>query len=216
MKKHLGLFFGLFLVSTALAQESKEMKALNPEHAIEMALSEPLAFVGTFIPYDSVSKMPACLYRNSKVTLMYRYCTKTEAPAVSITIHPADLDYGHLEIYAEGSDKPISEQDRSDYLYYQWKVFTFPNGPNYDPQLSANKYKNYDQEKGQSYVYACFVNRYYDAAQPGVVCHRNYGYLTQSWSEMALSFWNKPSQNWYSLQRTVRADIKKRFENLAH
>lgn len=205
MKKHFCLVIGFFLVSIITrAQDLEKIKSLDPEVAIEMVLSEPLIYVGSFIPYDSSSKIPACLYRNSQVTVMYRYCTKQEAPAVSITIHPVDVSYGHIEIYAEADGRPMSEVSRKDYLSYQWKVFTFPNGPNYDVNLSAAKYKIYNQEMGQSYVYACFVNQYYDDTEPGVVCRKDYDYLKPEWSVKALDFWNQPSDRWYKLQLLMR------------
>ncbi len=185
---------------------------MTPSEALKLANSEPLKYIGKYIPSDSVSgKIPSCVFRNSKITLIYHYCTKSEAPALSLTIHNRDNSKGHVKFYAEGDGRPVSQIHRNEYEQYFWKVYANPNSPGYSHDFSAEKYSSYYTSMLAARMFGCYVTEY--VGQPGVAvsCTANYKDQQKKWEPQSLVFWKQPPKSWYKLQLQLRAQIKNIF-----
>lgn len=182
---------------------------MTPEEAINLAMtSEPLQFHGKFIPPDSESAMASCIFRNSKVTILYDYCTKKEQPAYGITIHSADPSRGHVIFYAEGSGAPVSKLKRKDYLYFLYFFSANKNASGYNPNLTVSEYAEYYDRRQVENSFGCLVSQRYGTTAPRTNCETQFASQAGAWSGPAITYWNNPSPNWYKLQNRLRTLIE--------
>lgn len=178
---------------------------LDPNEAMELVMSSPLKYIGSFIPANSESGIPSCLFRNAKVTVKYTYCRKSEAPAVSITVYSNIVERGHIRFYAEGDGRPVSELNRDEYVSYMWKFLARPDSEGYRPDLTAAEYGNYFNKKEISdYRLGCHVWEQVGQKDLTAGCVAPFEFQVQSWLPGALEFWYEPPQSWYDVQKLFR------------
>jgi hypothetical protein len=184
---------------------------LKPEDGITLALRDPLKFVGFFVASDSIDKnIKSCVFRNKFVTIMSDYCTLEDVPAVGMTIHPKDLSLGFVNIYAEGPGK-ITELDRKKYFNVLWMTSSNKNASGYKANFSALEYSRYFDRKLKELSYGCVVGAYEGATTPRVNCESQLTDKLLAWEPAARKFWEKPSSNWYTLQKRLRKLIIQQY-----
>lgn len=213
----MSVFFLAFMFISSVSEaknnqnnlDSGYATVLDPQEAMELILSEPLSFVGMFYPANSESgKIPSCLFRNSKVTVMYTYCRKRETPALGMIVYSATPERGHITLYAEGSGAPVSQLHRSQYEQFMWKFFSRRNAEGYSPDMSAKAYADYyDNKEIYNYQLGCHVWEQYGSSQLRAGCTEAYQQQQKPWLADAVSFWKSPNANWYRVQRNLRQII---------
>ena len=209
LKVFLALMLGIGFFGFSAAADQGSF--LQPQEAINLVLSEPLQYVGSFFPRDSESgKIPSCLYRNSKVTVLYDYCTKSESLALGLTIHSNDLSRGNIRMYAEGSGRPVSQLERPEYLRYFWKIIVRPNSKGYRADLSAKEYSDYYEVQSQDQTLGCFIAEVMNHQGTYLNCFNEFEKQLASWGPSANVFWQKPSGEWYQMQKVFRRLVEHR------
>lgn len=182
---------------------------MEPREAMEMVLSSPLKYIGSFVPKNSESGIPSCLYRNAKVTVMYAYCRKKEAPAVGMIIYSNTPERGHIRIYAEGDGRPVSQLNRDEYARYMWKFMARANSSGYRTDFSAAEYGDYyDKKESYNYSLGCHVWEQVGEKNLRAGCAAPFDLQVESWLPGALDFWYEPSQSWYEVQKLLRKSIE--------
>lgn len=198
--------FSILFSNISLADDNSSGVAqlLEPAEALELIQSEPLKYVGMFYPSNSESGIPSCLFRNAKVTVMYTYCRKSEAPALGLTVYSNTPERGNIRFYAEGDGRPVSQLDRQEYEKYMWRFLARSNADGYRPNMTAKEYKEYYEKEIYDYRLGCFIWE-----QPGETdlragCKSPFEAQVQSWLPGALDFWHEPPQAWYDVQKMLR------------
>jgi hypothetical protein len=183
----------------------REEALLEPVEALELVQSEPLKYVGSFYPSNSESgKIPSCLFRNSKVTVMYTYCRKSEAPALSFTVYSNVTERGNIRFYAEGNGRPVSQLDRQEYVQYMWKFLARTNTPGYRSDFSAKEYSEYYDREIKDYHLGCYIWEQYGHPDLKAKCVAPFDAQSDSWLPGAVQFWHEPPAAWYLVQKDLR------------
>lgn len=201
---------GVFaLVGTAHADNSSGTAAvMDPVEAMELVLSEPLTYVGQFYPTNSLSgKIPSCLYRNAKVTVMYTYCRRAEAPAFGMTVYSNTVERGQISFYAEGDGTPVSQLSRDEYSMYMWRMISRFNAPGYRAGMTAKEYAAYHEKELTYYNSGCHIWQSY-GKPVDAKCLSVHEAQAPAWLSVSMDFWNQPNQAWYDVQKYLRSLIK--------
>lgn len=202
-----GLMAFLFLNSAHADNSSGAAAVMDPVEAMELVMAEPLTYVGQFIPTSSISGIPSCLFKNAKVTVMYTYCRKSEAPAYGVTIYSNTVERGHISFYAEGDGRPVSELHRSEYSKNMWRLLSRYNASGYRAGMTAKEYAAYHKTELQYYNSGCHVwqapNQPVDAK-----CLSAHQAQAPEWLKVSTNFWNDPNQAWYDVQTYLRSLIE--------
>ena len=83
--KNLILSAWTFILTATFSQAASAL--YTPKQALADALSEPLVFVGKFIPNSSESGLyPDCVFKNSKVMVISSYCVQKAVPAARVMV----------------------------------------------------------------------------------------------------------------------------------
>lgn len=187
--------------------ESGTASLMDPVEAMELVMSEPLKYVGQFIPSSSDAGIPTCLFKNAKVTVVYTYCRKSEAPAYGLIVYSNTVERGHISFYAEGDGRPVSELDRSEYMMYMWRILSRVNAPGYRAGMTAKEYSNHHDIERTYYNSGCHVWQSY-SKPVDASCLSEHQAQANSWINVSYSFWNNPSRSWYEVQTYLRSLIK--------
>ncbi len=180
---------------------------MDPVEAMELVMAEPLTYVGQFIPTSSISGIPSCLFRNAKVTVLYTYCRKSEAPAYGLIVYSNTVERGHISFYAEGDGRPVSELHRSEYLKHMWRLLSRFNASGYRAGMTAKEFASYHETERTYYDSGCHVWQSY--SQPvEAKCLSAHQAQEPEWVKVSLNFWNDPNQAWYDVQTYMRSLIK--------
>lgn len=195
--------------SISSAENLLQTRLLTPTEAIELVMSEPLVYVGKYIPYDSSSqKIFACVFRNSKATLIYRYCTKKESQALGIIIHPKQNSRGYFRVYAEGNGEPVSSLRRNDYVKYFWNFSSSANLEGYSHDFSAEQYSKYYRSMMSAAKFGCFMSELNGYEHVVVRCAESFESQKESWQTRSSPFWDQPPADWYKLQNQLRSLVE--------
>ena len=202
------VFSAVTFVSFAGQAQSGVATLLDPVEALELIQVEDLKYVGSFIPQDSESGIPSCLFRNSKVTVLYTYCRKNEAPALGFTVYSNVVERGNIRFYAEGDGEPVSQIKRADYADYMWRFFARTNTPGYNPNFTVKEYAAYYEKQGVDYHLGCHVWTQYGQGLIST-CVAPHEAEIATWVPTGLSFWHNPPQAWYDVQKMFRKLVSK-------
>lgn len=180
---------------------------MTHEEAIRLSLAEPLVFVGQFIPDGIISRKPACLLRNKFVTIAYTYCSPDEIQALSIRIFAADTSRGSVRMYAEIPSGQVSAVERSEYYDVLWSTSASPQIKGYSHNFDSFQYEDFEPEIRKTD--SCLIFLPDNTNKPTARCTKGIdASVVKKWGPNALSFWNKPSANWYKLQKNMRQVIE--------
>ena len=206
--KSLLLFSGLFLSLQVFSLQAFAL--FNPEQAIHEAVSEPLEFIGSYIPNYSISgKYPNCVFRNSKVYILSSYCVKGDVGAASLRIHSVKPELGYMEIYAEGTvSKDVSEMTRQDYFDGLWYIASNPGDDNFDFAMPVSKYQNYDELQVTKPFLGCDVGNSSQGYPHGAICSKGFEVEGATWADAAVQYRNQPNNEWYALLKTIKEKVK--------
>lgn len=204
------ILFATLICDIAQAQESLAApELLTSNEAIEDALSEPLRYIGSYISSSSISRIPSCIFRNSKVTVRYTYCRQKEAPALGLVIYSRNSKRGHVNFYAEGSGQPVSKINRRDYLDAHFRVLARENLPGYKTNFSAKNFGDYSEKESTYYKIGCQVWQWSSDHTLRADCIEPYKAQEKAWLNTSLLFWAEPHAAWYELQNVLRAEVAK-------
>lgn len=195
------------LALTLLTTFAAHAQMATPAEAIELAMKRPLMYVGTYIdPGSESGTMKTCVFRNKDVTILYEYCRKVEAPAVSIRIF-VNSTKSSVNMYAEG-ELNASEIRRDRYFDGLWRVRAAFNTSSYRPFMNLKAMRAYDEETAQQLGCSVFY-----MGGLGLIerCFGDSGLNEDeslAWIEKASAFWHEPSENWYEFQKMMRAKVE--------
>lgn len=194
---------GLALLSTVSAQA----QMATPAEALDLALAKPLEYVGTYLdPGSESGTMKTCVFRNTDVTVIYEYCRKVEAPAVSVRIYDHATN-SSVNIYAEGS-LDASRIRRDFYFDPLWRVRAAFNAPSFKAELTLDELRAYDAETAQQLGCSVFFMEGMDLIER---CFGESGMdeeAAAAWIEKASAFWHRPSESWYQFQKLMRTTVE--------
>lgn len=200
----------ILLALIAMACSSTSSALLTPQQALTDALSEPLAFVGWYMPtYSESQKRPNCVFKNSKVFVMTHYCVRGNIPAGSIRIHSANLTDGYVQIYAELPDtgKDISEGSRAEYYSFLWNVSARLPQRAFDFNMSARQYQSFDQAEVRSFSHYC-VTANSSNTQPYFTTCVDILDQRDVWGPQAYAFWQAPGPELNQLFATLKQQVR--------
>ena len=180
---------------------------LGPAQAVQLAMAEPLKMVGKGKLPGGGDSLPGCVFKNSKVFVVYDNCTAKEQQATSVTIY--SISGGKVQMYIENSAaqaQPISILRRNSYDR-NWYINYVPT-----PALSANssfaQVTNYlrENEDASSTLGACTTGGMMKAA-PGSSCSGSASKYQSEWMSGADGFWSNPPEEWYSFLKKMRQNV---------
>ncbi len=197
------LALGLALL-TSLAAHAQ---LATPVEAIDLAMAKPLKYVGLYkSPGSESGTMKSCVFRNDDVTVVYEYCRKVEAPAVSLRIF-VHASNSSVNIYAEGALDP-SQIRRDFYFDPLWRVRSAFNLPSFKLAMTPAELRAYEIEtknqigcsvffmENMGLYERCFADSGMDEA------------ATAAWIEKTSAFWHEPSESWYEFQKLLRTKVE--------
>ena len=194
------------LVALVLAAEPTPTSTplYPPADAIADALSGPLITVPGDTGFGPNEKLPDCFYRNDRVFVINRYCSKREIHTTGVQIlHP---ERGIVEFYAEAR-APISSITRAD--YEQWRIEVRDPLPGLrvdQPLAEVHKWKSRRMREAQQVCWTGF-------GSPGGVptgCHYKTPELEQAWMDSHDALLKAAPPGWYELVRELRGLIGKK------
>lgn len=201
-------FFALAI--TLLSTLSAHAQMATPAESIDLAMAKPLEYVGMYLdPGSESGTMKTCVFHNEDVTVLYEYCRKVEAPAVSIRIYVNESG-SSVNMYAEGA-LDASQIRRDFYFDGLWRVRAAFNTASYKPDMTLAELRAYDEETAQQLGCSVFFMEGMDLIQR---CFAGSGMdeeATAVWVEKASAFWHKPSESWYAFQKLMRTKVKAVF-----
>jgi hypothetical protein len=197
------LVLGLALLSSLAAHA----ELATPVEAIELAMAKPLKYVGLYkSPGSETGTMKSCLFRNADVTVVYEYCRKVEAPAVSIRIFVKESK-SSVNIYAEGGLDPSTIR-RDAYFDPLWRVRAAFNLPSFKHEMTPAKMRNYEIETKNQIGCSVFFMQNMGLFER---CFENSGMdeaSTAAWIEKTSAFWHEPTESWYEFQKLMRSKVE--------
>ncbi len=197
----LTLAFALLSSLAAYAQMA------TPVEAIDLALAKPLKYVGNYLsPGSESGTMKTCVFSNEDVTVLYEYCRKVEAPAISVRIY-VNASNSSVNMYAEGALDP-SQIRRDFYIDGLWRVRAAFNTESYKPDMTVAEMRAYDEATSQQLGCSVFFMEGLDLIER---CFGDSGMdeeATAAWVEKARAFWDKPSESWYDFQKIMRLKVE--------
>jgi hypothetical protein len=198
----------LFFVSQAAHSNEQNPipeKMASIHQSLAVALSEPLALVGTYIPsYSQSQSIPVCLYRNSKVLVKSTYCVSRNVPAAEVTIHWLDGSRSQFSFYAEGPEEnDISQQSREKYFPDFWNLSSKDDKVDLN-NINIKDYEKYDEASVSSANYGCVTSGALKSSPSYSVCDSTDAARLKSWVKQAYPFWKSPETNWYHLLKRLK------------
>lgn len=177
----------------------------NPTDTLNLAMQKPLTFVGKYVsPTSQSGRISACIFRNADVTVVYEYCTKPEAPAVSVIIFDHASGGNTVQIYAEGT--MAASRIRRDFYYdVFWRVAARKAPAGFTPTLTPQQMRGLEHDtefadgctvfymEGMGELKRCADS--IDSSEGSDAAH---------WLEAGAQFWDEPGDAWYAFQRHMR------------
>ncbi|MES2964507.1 MAG: hypothetical protein V4760_11495 [Bdellovibrionota bacterium] len=207
MKRNLSaiaLIFSLTLLS------SVSFALYTPQEALTDALSEPLTFVGYYMPkYSESQKYPNCLFKNSKVLLMSSYCVRQNVPAGSVKFHATDPSKGYVRIYTEiqNPNKDISTAKRADYLEFILSTSVRITEQAFDPSMSVKAYEKWEDIENKNYTKYCVTGQSFKDQPYSTACADITNEL-HVWGPHGFKFWQKSDPKWPKLLKALKSQIR--------
>jgi hypothetical protein len=204
MKRILSAALSILISSTAFAG------LYTPGEALTETLSEPLSFVGYYMPkYSESQKYPNCLFKNSKVLVMTSYCVRGKVPAGSVRIHSVDPTRGYVRIYSEMNDmsRDISTASRSDYVDLLFSTSARITQQSFDPEMDAKTYEKWEERENKKYSHYCVTSGQFPNEPYRTICTDLTNEL-HVWGPKGLEFWENSDPNWPKLLKKIKAQVK--------
>jgi hypothetical protein len=175
----------------------------TPTSALNDLNSEELKFVGKALMPGN-GKNLSCVYKNSKVYVIYDNCSKKESVTdIRIINHEGEI----LNFYVENYDLPTktSKMKRADYNG-EWGIRynKYPAvGPKTDMTISdMQRYLKANETSTGNY---CFItNEEVKSKTSKNYCSGSFGSSTSGWIDSSTQFWNDPPPEWYTTQTKLR------------
>lgn len=197
----------LALAIALLSTVAAHAELATPAEAIDLAMAKPLKYVGLYLdPGSESGTMKTCVFRNEDVTVIYEYCRKVEAPAVSIRIF-VNASNSSINMYAEGELDPSTIR-RDAYFDPLWRVRAAYNLPSFKRDMTPGELRDYDVETSNQIGCSVFFMQNIGLFER---CFENTGMdeeATAAWIEKASAFWHEPSETWYEFQKLMRTKVK--------
>jgi hypothetical protein len=200
----------LLAVTISLFSSISFAALYTPQDALKDALSEPLAFVGYYMPkYSESQKYPNCIFKNSKVLVMSSYCVRGNVPAGSVRIHATDASKGYVRIYTEiqSMKQDISTAKRGDYLEFLLSTSARITEQAWDPNMSAKAYEKWEDVENKDYTQYCVTSQSFKDDPYSTVCKDITNEL-HVWGPHGFAFWQKSDPNWPKLLKKIKAQVK--------
>jgi hypothetical protein len=184
---------------------------LTPEAAIALALSDDLKWDGR-ANISGDGAMPSCVFKNSKVTIVYDYCAKGAVAEVSMTIYTHDGRSVHFDVASESENGQNAHRNVGDSSLYgngypanwQWYVELSSPSSGSAPDLSNfPKVAKYHNDLS-AHTMNCEVDRDPGGYNPTANCSGSPA-LNSTWLPDAQSFAQKPSADWFTLVNQLEA-----------
>ena len=197
------LALGLALLSSLAAHA----ELATPAEAIDLAMAKPLKYVGLYLdPGSESGTMKTCVFRNEDVTVVYEYCRKVEAPAVSVRIF-VNAANSSINMYAEGGLDPSTIR-RDGYFDPLWRVRAAYNFPSFKLGMTPAELRDYEVETSHQIGCSVFFMQNLGLFER---CFADSGMdeeSTAAWIEKASAFWQEPSESWYDFQKLMRTKVE--------
>lgn len=204
MKRILSATLSILFSTTAFAG------LYTPQEALVDTLSEPLTFVGYYMPkYSESQKYPNCLFKNSKVLVMTSYCVSGKVPAGSVRIHHVDPSRGYVRIYSEINDmsRDISTASRGDYVDLLFSTSSRITQQSFDNDITVKAYEKWEETENSAYSHYCVTSGQFPNEPYRTIC-RDLTNELHVWGPQGLDFWNKSDANWPKLMKKIKAQVK--------
>lgn len=162
--------------------------------AFEDIAAGPLVFIGTGEWFGNFS-IPGCAYRNSRVIVVYQYCTGKEQHALGLVV--ISPTRGHLNIYAEG-ESAISTSPRA-----SWFTFRLESEPVIPAEPSSLDFtyadlRAWDERRYNTHAGACWSGE-------GEGCSTGLDAYLDAWSPSAKDFLAAPPEAFFKLAKDLHA-----------
>lgn len=162
--------------------------------AFDDIAADPLVFIGTGEWFGNYS-IHGCAYRNSKVIVVYQYCTVKEQPALGLTV--ISPSRGHLNIYAEG-ESAISTSARA-----AWNTFRVESEPTIPDEPASLDFsyadlRAWDERRYNARAGACWSGE-------GDRCSEGLESRLDAWVPSAKDFLAAPPDAFYRLVKDLHA-----------
>ncbi len=196
----------LSLVAVVLAAEPTPTSTplYPPADAIADALSGPLVPMVGDTGFGPNEKLPDCFYRNDRVIVINRYCSKREINTTGIQImHP---ERGVIYFYAEAR-APISSITRED--YEQWRIEVRDPLPGLRVNQPLAEVQQWMSRRVREAQQVCWTG----FGSPGGVptgCHYKTPEIKQAWMDAHDALLKSTPPGWYELVREMRGLIGKK------
>ena len=198
------LLFSLVAVVLAAEPTPTSTPLYSPAEAVADALSSPLIKMEGDTGNVPNERLPDCFYRNERVIVINRYCSKREINTTGIQImHP---ERGVIYFYAEAS-APISSITRED--YEQWNIQVRDPLPGMRVDQSMAQVQKWMSRRVSEAQQGCWTG----FGSPGGVptgCHYKTPEIKQAWMDSHDALLKDVPPGWYELVREMRGLIGKK------
>lgn len=201
--------FSIFTFLVGMLSSQASFALYTPQKALKDALSEPLTYMGKFIPSTSESGLyPDCVFRNSKVIVISSYCVKRDIPAGRLFILPAKASEGHVRLYAEISGgKDISEATRDEYLEdFHYTAVIRPQKL-HDLGMTFEQIKYWSENETSDYSRMCVAANSQKAQPNSTNCKGMPTVAAKDWSKAAYRFLTVSDPNFARLLRQIKSQV---------
>ncbi len=200
-------FSGLIFLASLLSAQSS-FALYSPQKALKDAMSEPLSYMGKFIPASSESGLyPDCVFKNSKAIVISSYCVKQNVPAGRLLILPANSSNGYIRLYAEiAGDKDISQAKRNEYLSTMF--YSAVVRPQNTPEIGMTfaQIKKWNEEETGDYSSYCVTSKSHQALPNSTFC-KNVPATSVAWSKASAKFIDKSDPNFVALLLQIKSQV---------
>ncbi|HYH97341.1 hypothetical protein [Hyalangium sp.] len=198
------LMFSLVAVALAAEPTPTSTPLYPPAEAIADALSGPLVPMVGDTGFGPNERLPDCFYRNDRVIVINRYCSKREINTTGIQImHP---ERGVLYFYAEAR-APISSITRED--YEQWRIEVRDPLPGLRVDSALAEVLQWMHRRTREAQQVCWTGFGSSGGVP-TGCHYKTPEIKQAWMDAHNALLKSPPPGWYELVREMRGLIGKK------
>lgn len=192
----------LILSSSLIFSAAASAQLLTPEQALIDAAPQTLSYKGKLLLSGSIS-VKSCIFENQNSIVVFKNCTKKEAPATNIVIisKAGGLVQYTIEnsaaMEARGSISTLSRRnyDRS------WSVSFKPTAPVMNNPSLAEVDRIAGAVGGSCYIGGMMQ------MSPNPTCFSEASEYSVEWENVAVSFWEEPGSIWYQFLRDMRVKV---------
>ncbi len=201
-------FAPIALIITLLTAQTS-FALYTPQQALSDATSEPLIYMGKFIPSSSESGLyPECVFKNSKIIVISSYCVKKNVPAGRLFLLPADASQGNLRLYAEtAANKDISVATHSEYEKdFFYSAAMVPKKP-HDFNMTFEQIRLWSEGETIDQQSGYCVTANSQSANANSTSCKNVAGDTETWAKASFSFLTNSDPNFVHLLRQIKTQV---------